>query len=297
MQFLIAVWVNSYLGFLLKGGIYTGRLKNICFPGLNCYSCPAALMACPLGILQHVMATLRTLPEVAVRGGLYLLGSLLFYGLLLGRFVCGWICPFGFIQEMFYRLPLPKISLPRRARVLKWGLFFILVLGLPFLHKGATGYGEVWFCRIFCPAGTLEAGVPSLLLVPQLRALIGFIFYWKVLVLTLIVVGSVLHLRFFCKIFCPLGLIYGIFNKLSLFRLRWEEDSCIFCGICENVCPMELKIPGEINSGECIRCLNCLSSCPTHSISLKASFRLETGLDLMPLSVAEKRHASRRKDS
>ncbi len=251
-------------------------------------------MACPLGILQHVMATLRALPVVAVKGALYLLGSLLFYGLLLGRFVCGWICPFGFLQEMLYRIPLPKIGLPRRARLLKWGLFLGLVLALPFIFKGETGYGEVWFCRTFCPAGTLEAGLPNLVLEPQLRSLIGLLFYWKVLLLAGILLGSILYLRLFCKLFCPLGLIYGFFNRLGLFRLRWQEKNCIFCGLCEKMCPMELEIPKELNSLECIRCLNCLNACPTKSIELKGSFRLETRLDRLPFSVAERRHATRR---
>ncbi len=296
IQFLIAIWANSYLGFLIEGGIYTGRLKNLCFPGLNCYSCPLALTAPPLRILQHVMAPLRTLPVVALKGALYLTGSLLLYGLLLGRFVCGWICPFGFLQEMLYRLPLPKVGLPRALRFLKWALLVGLVLALPVAFKGETGYGEVWFCRIFCPAGTLEAGLPNLILEPQLRSLIGGLFYWKVVLLVVILLGAILYLRIFCKLFCPLGLIYGFFNRLGLFRLRWQEKNCLFCGLCEKICPMELKIPQELNSVECIRCLNCLNSCPTRSIELKRSFRLESRLDRLPFSVTEKRHAFRRED-
>ncbi|HFC97360.1 MAG TPA: 4Fe-4S binding protein [Thermosulfurimonas dismutans] len=291
-QFLSAVWANSYLGFFLHGGIYTGRLKNLCFPGLNCYSCPLAVMACPLGILQHVMASLRALPRVALEAGLYALGTLLLYGLLLGRFVCGWICPFGFLQEWLYRLPGPKIILPRGWRYLKWGFLLVLVLFLPLALRGPTGYGEVWFCRIFCPAGTLEAALPNLLTEPGLRALVGLLFYWKLTVLVLVLLGVILYHRLFCKLFCPLGLIYGFFNRIGLFRLRWEERKCVLCGLCEEVCPMELKIPRELNSVECIRCLNCLNTCPARAISLERSLGLEPELDRIPVSVTEKRNAS-----
>ena len=297
IQFLFALWANSYFGFLLKGGIYTGRLKNLCFPGLNCYSCPLAIMACPLGVLQHVMGTLRALPQVALKAALYVLGTFLFYGLFLGRFICGWICPFGFLQELLYRVPSPKISLPRATRNIKILLLIFLVLWLPLVLQGEAGYGEVWFCRLFCPAGTLEAGFLNLLIEPQLRTLIGLVFYWKTFVLGIIFLGSIAYFRFFCKLFCPLGLIYGFFNKVGLFRLRWQEERCIRCGICEKLCPMELKIPKELNSKECIRCLNCLNSCPTRSIVLNTSFRFEKELDFIPLSVGEMRYETRRKEA
>ncbi len=294
VQVLTTLWVNAYWGFLSQGGLYRGVFKNLCFPGLNCYSCPLAIMACPLGVLQHVLATLRTLPLVAFKAALYVIGSLLLYGLLLGRFVCGWLCPFGLLQELLYRLPGKKISFSRRWRFIKVGLFFLLVVTLPFLWKGETGYGEVWFCKIFCPAGTLEAGLPHLLLEPSLRSLVGLLFYWKLFLLGIFIAGSILYLRFFCKLFCPLGWIYGHFNRLGLLRLRWEEASCIRCGLCEEVCPMELKIPRELNSGECIRCLNCMNGCPTKSIRLQRSFRWETELDRLPLSVTEMGYEARR---
>lgn len=297
IQFLFASWANSYLGSFIKGGIYTGRFKTLCFPGLNCYSCPLAIMACPLGTLQHVMATLRALPQVALKAALYVLGTFVLYGLLLGRFVCGWICPFGFLQELLYKVPSPKISLPRAIRNTKIFLLIFLVLLLPLLLKEKTGYGEVWFCRIFCPAGTLEAGYFNLLLEPQLRSLVGLVFYWKTLILGITLLGSIVYLRFFCKLFCPLGLIYGFFNKIGLLRLRWQENTCIRCGLCEKLCPMELEVPKELNSRECIRCLNCLNHCPTKSILLKTSFRLEKEFDFIPLSVGEMKYEARRKSA
>jgi len=274
VQLLVTLGANSYFVPLWRPGLYTGWFKNICFPGLNCYSCPLALMACPLGILQHLLASFRALPQAALRAALYFGGTFLLYGLLLGRLVCGWGCPFGFLQEILYRFPGPKIArLPRFLRRLKVLLLIFLVLALPLLVSGELGYGKVWFCRFFCPVGTLEAALPNLLLQPSLRALVGLLFYWKVFLLLIILVLCVLYLRFFCKILCPLGLLYGFFNRIGLFRLQWQEKDCIRCGVCELSCPMELKIPQEINSQECIRCLNCLFVCPTRSIFLDRSFQ------------------------
>ena len=297
LQFLFAVWANSYFGFLLQKGIYTGPLKALCFPGLNCYSCPLALMSCPLGIFQHIMASLRAIPQVALKGALYFFGSLVLYGLLLGRLVCGWVCPFGWLQELLYRIPSPKITLPRSLRKVKIGLLVFLVFLGPLWWIGEIGYGEVWFCKIFCPAGTLEAGLFNLLLDPSLRGLIGVVFYWKLGLLVLILGGAVLYFRFFCKLFCPLGWLYGLFNRIGLFRLRWQESRCIQCGLCERLCPMELKIPKELNSGECIRCLTCLNACPTRSIALQTSLTLDPKLDFIPLSISEFHYETRRKSS
>ena len=78
----------------LKGTIYQGNSKKFCAPGLNCYSCPGAVAACPLGALQ---ASLNSFPTALP---LYMLGILLLFGALLGRAVCAFLCPFGLIQEL-----------------------------------------------------------------------------------------------------------------------------------------------------------------------------------------------------
>ncbi|MCS7150534.1 MAG: 4Fe-4S binding protein [Caldimicrobium sp.] len=290
---------NGYFGFLTTGNIYTGPLKSYCAPGLNCYSCPAALFSCPLGGIQQLMISLRVFPfEQILKITFYLLGTLLIFGLLLGRFICGWLCPFGLLQDLLYKIPFPKRSLDlpyRLQRYLKHLFLFLFTLLFPALFLTEIGYGILWFCKYLCPVGTIEAGFFNFPLRPELTQLIGSVFLIKSIILIAIVVLCLIDIRFFCKNLCPLGLIYGFFNRISLFQLRWVEKSCNACTLCEKVCPMSLKIPKELNSVECIRCLNCLEMCPTKAIHLEKTFQYLPQRYQINLSVEVIRGERRRK--
>ncbi len=261
---------NAYWRSIFVGSLYRGWSKGICFPGLNCYSCPMATMACPLGSLQQALASLRILPKQAITGVAYILGTILLFSLIFGRFVCGWICPFGFLQEIIYKIPyFPKKSTPKSFRPIKYILLFFLIFVFPLSFIDATGYGKAWFCRFLCPAGTFEAGIFNLALHPGLRTLIGIIFYFKLFILAMILILCMIYLRFFCVVFCPLGAFYGLWQRFGLIKLKWEVKRCLDCKICEEICPIGLKIPQELDSKECIRCLKCLRICPAHAIYLK----------------------------
>ena len=99
----VAVLIQNanFKGFF-TGKIYTGATKKVCVPGLNCYSCPGAVSACPVGSLQSFLSA-RTF-----RFPYYVLGILLFAGALLGRAVCGLLCPFGFLQDLIYLIPFSR---------------------------------------------------------------------------------------------------------------------------------------------------------------------------------------------
>lgn len=295
LQIVSAVFHNSYLGFLTTGNIYTGFLKRFCGPGLNCYSCPAALFSCPLGSIQQIMISLRVLPwNILTHALLFVIGNILILSLLFGRFICGWLCPFGFFQDLIYKIPFIKreFRFPFNSqRYLKYFLLIFFVFLFPALFIKEIGYGILWFCKYVCPAGTFEAGYMNLLLKPELWEKTGYIFLLKSLILLVILIFNLMELRFFCKNICPLGLIYGIFNKLGLFRLYWDKRNCNLCTVCERICPMGLSIPRDLNSVECIRCLHCLSACPSKAIHLERSFKFLPEKYSLQIQVGELKNA------
>ena len=258
---------NGYVKGFLPGGpsIYTGPLKRFCVPGLNCYSCPGALGACPIGALQSALTARRR------RFPFYVLGWLAAIGLLVGRFVCGWLCLFGLLQELLYKIPTPKLRIPdkidRPLRYLKYGVLALLVVGLPLLWRGEYGAGVPFFCEYLCPVGTLEGGVPLVLLNDVLRPALGWLFRWKLLILIVCILSSIFIYRPFCKYLCPLGAFYALFQRASLIRMRVDASACVNCGKCAGVCPMQVDPSKSPNSTECIRCGECVRACPADALS------------------------------
>ena len=251
---------NGYLKGFVTGRIYQGKLKHVCVPGMNCYSCPGALGACPIGAMQAVIAgRQRKFP-------LYVFGFLATVGLLVGRFICGWLCLFGLLQELLYRIPTPKIKVPEKAdrilRYLKYAVLLLLVIGLPFAVRDAFGLGEPFFCKYLCPVGTLEGGVPLVLLQKGLRRTLGWLFAWKFVLLLLCIASSVFIYRPFCKYICPLGAFYALFQKVSILRLALNDTACVHCGACARKCAMQVDPSHTPNSAECIRCGECVEVCP-----------------------------------
>ena len=264
---------NAYLFFPFTRNIYQGKLKSICVPGLNCYSCPAATGACPLGSLQTLFANVRpSLKAGNAHLGLYVLGVLGMTGSLVGRMPCAWVCPFGFLQELIYKIPSRKMEIPRWLTYLKYGFLALFVILLPLLAVDGLGYGVTWFCKYVCPAGTLEAGIPLPLLQPQLRELFGWLYFNKIVILIIFLALMVFIKRPFCRIVCPLGAVYSLFNKVSVFRMVHYPDKCVLCKECYNHCPMGVRFYEGANQHDCIRCLKCMqSSCKFGAISYEIS--------------------------
>ncbi|MCK4420610.1 4Fe-4S binding protein [candidate division WOR-3 bacterium] len=233
-------------------GIYQGSLKNLCYPGLNCYACPLARFSCPMGSFQHFIAV-REFPY-------FILGFLGIIGVSLGRFVCGWLCPFGFFQEILYKLKTFKIRISESHTYTKYIILFVLAILLPFITH------DSWFCRL-CPAGGLEAGVTQLSLDASLRGLVGGFFYLKYAIVVFAITSFVFIKRPFCRFGCPLGAIFGLFNKLTFFRIRVDMDKCTECRVCQMVCPMDIEIFKNPDSLDCIRCGRCIKDCPQDALS------------------------------
>jgi ferredoxin-type protein NapH len=269
IQILATLLSNAYWKFPFTKGIYQGQLKGICTPGLNCYSCPAATSACPLGSLQTFMATVR--PSMSTgnyRFGFYVIGTLGLIGSLVGRMPCAWLCPFGLIQELIHKIPSPKFEIPPFLTYTKYIILGLFVFILPLVVVDEFGYGITWFCKHICPAGTIEAGIPLMFLRPELRALIGVLFYSKLFILVLFLAWMVVSRRPFCRVACPLGALYSLFNKYSLFRMIHDPEKCTLCEACYHDCPMGVKFYKDANHYDCIRCLKCYQeSCRFGAIS------------------------------
>ena len=253
---------NPFFLNFVQGKIFRGKLKGVCVPGLNCYSCPAAAASCPIGAVQAVIGSSK------FQFAYYVVGLLLLIGVLLGRVVCGFLCPFGWFQELLHKIPSKKFSTKKLhiLTYLKHVILLLFVIILPMTLVNEVGMGDPFFCKYICPAGILEGGIPLSLADPGIRASLGALFTWKSCILLGVVVLSVFFYRPFCKWLCPLGAFYGLCNKISMYRLEVDADKCTACGACSRVCKMDVDVFRTPNHAECIRCGDCMASCPHQAI-------------------------------
>lgn len=265
IQVYAALLYNANIKGFATGEIYKGNTKNFCVPGLNCYSCPGAVGACPLGSLQNALASGKT-SSLA-----YIFGILILFGLLLGRTICGFLCPFGLVQELLHKIPSPKLKKSKVTRVLSY-FKYVLLGGLVVLVTSAFAGNKIVpaFCKYVCPDGILF-GAFGLLIHPNNAdkfGMLGPLFTWKFCLLVVFIVGSVFIYRFFCRFFCPLGAIYGFFCKVAMLGVKLDEDKCVSCGKCVEQCQMDIRHVGD---HECIHCGKCIDVCPTKAIRWSGS--------------------------
>lgn len=253
-----SVLPNSYLtGFwnmVQWPALYQGSLKSICSPLLNCYACPGALLSCPIGTIQHFMVT-GNVPTYAI-------GTLSMVGATVGRMTCGTLCPFGFMQDVLYKLRAWKVSMPVWTRWFRYLVLLVLVIIIPAVTQ------ENWFSKL-CPCGTLIGGLPWVTLDRNVRSMVRALFFMKVAMLMFIVGISTMVKRPFCRAICPLGAIFSLFNKASFVQLAWNADTCTRCGKCEKICPVDIRPDRNQTNPDCLRCLDC-TRCP--SIKLTTVF-------------------------
>ena len=260
IQLLSALLYNANLPGFASGRIYQGNGKGLCTPGLNCYSCPGATAACPLGSLQSALA------QVPEKLPLYLLGFFLLIGLALGRLVCGFLCPFGLIQELLYAIPspkLPKSPWTRRLSWCKYGVLALLVLAIPLVSGLSSGLALPAFCKYICPAGTLEGALPLVILRPEYRPMLGWLFTWKVFLCFALLLLCIFAYRAFCRFLCPLGAIWSLFSRVALVGFRIDPNRCTHCNACTRHCLLDVA---QVGDRECIQCGACRDHCPVNAI-------------------------------
>jgi len=226
----------------------------------HCYACPASSFACPIGLLANYAALFPAILSVTIMPWL-VLGVLVFAGALVGTRICGWVCPFGLIQDVIAKLgPKRKIGLPSWVGLGRYAVLLGLVIILP-MYFGAKGlfYEEqpITVCKI-CPAGALEAGLPYSLygLVKGGEWQMGV---FKSTLLAVFLLVAMWVYRPWCRVLCPLGGFLALMNKVSLGRLHVESEKCLQCNVCLRLCPVGIAPVENPNSVRCIRCLRCVS--------------------------------------
>lgn len=263
IQIISMLIYNADVKNWFTGSISHLGTKNVCVPGLNCYSCPGAAASCPLGALQNTIASGKF--------PFFVTGFFMLIGTLFGRAVCAFMCPVGLIQELLYKIPTPKVkrtktllNVSRGASLAKYVCLILMCIVAPIIIFARDGVGSPIFCSWICPAGTVSAGWPLLILNQALRGTIGFLFAWKTVIAVVLIGAAIFIFRPFCKYICPLGAIYSFFNKVAVFGIKVDEKKCVHCNACTSHCKMNAL---KVNDRECIRCGECLSKCMFHALS------------------------------
>jgi polyferredoxin len=250
VQLIAALGINWYLFWPWLGN----RTRSFCVPVLNCWTCPAAAFSCPIGAIGTSFAN-HIFPYFA-------LGLVLLFGVIAGRFWCGWICPFGTLQDYMYKIPTFKLRVPGFLTYLRYGFLAGTVFLVPYLAN--TTEHNLFWCQ-FCPAGRIEAGIYAKFVTPAWPEI------WRFLVIVGFVLFMIVSQRGFCRVFCPLGAIFGLCNKISLWRITLSGENCKTCGQCRRICPVNHSIHESPDSPDCIKCLDCKTckfGAVSHGISL-----------------------------
>ena len=179
-------------------------------------------------------------------------------------YFCKLICPVGTLEG---GIPLVLLNHSMRGAI-GWLYTWKNVILIITIVLSVIIYRP--FCKYLCPSGTLLGALPLLSANPLLRSQIGGLFFWKLGILLLILFLSVKVYRPFCQYLCPLGAIYGWFNRFSLLQIHWEKGLCTSCNACERACPLSLSVQEISCSSECIRCGQCVKACPANCLHFTA---------------------------
>lgn len=238
--------------------------------------------------------------------GLFLIiaviGVLMLVGIFVGRAMCGWVCPIGFLQDILttartkLHLNPKEISQKSHERLTlaKYAILFLLMLialsigisalanpeageaysaqysELPLIEQGATP------CEA-CPAPIIGYFMPDDFILHTLDG--SFVMTTeaalRIFVFFSFFAGAVVMGRFYCRYFCPSGALISFFNKGSMLSLYKDQAKCTKCNYCVTACPMRIQslkdedVDYEIRDRECIFCLDCIDACPEKALELQ----------------------------
>lgn len=190
---------------------------------------------------------------------------------MLGRFICGFICLFGWFQELLHRILTKKFSTKKLKALhyIKHSVLAIAVVTLPIFITNNAGIGSPYFYKYLCPQGILEDGIPLSLVDSSIRATLEALFIWKLGILIAVIIFSVLFYRPFCKWLCPLGAFYTLFNTISLLDYNVDKHKCVACRKCNRTYKIDVDITKNTSHTECIHCGEYIKVCPTKAISVQ----------------------------
>jgi polyferredoxin len=252
------------------------QLKWFCNPVLSCHSCALSWFACPVGVFVHYSGY-HAFPFIAV-------GTVLLLGVLFARLLCGWVCPFGFLQDLLHKVPTRKFVLPAWTSYIKYAVLILGVFMLPFFLGEQTAFS---FCRI-CPAAALQSTIPNLVnpaaepVVEVEGAIVdpeeseqeriaNVLIMVKLGALGFFLVLVTFSNRAFCRTVCPIGAMLAPLNMISFFKIKTPPKSCINCNWCDKVCPASGKPSSRVSKEvpanrvmDCIYCYECKDACPMH---------------------------------
>ncbi len=238
------------------------RMHTMCSPVFHCYACPLATFACPIGVIAQFSA-LHVFPFIAI-------GLLVAVGALFGSLICGWVCPFGYLQDLAAKVPTPKFDLPKFTGYFRYVMLIGAVLAIPYF------FGEehpLFVCRI-CPAGALEAAVPTMIGQAIAEEKVVWPNALKLIILIVFLITIFFIKRPWCRILCPLGAIFSLFNRASAFFLRFDAEACTHCERCHQLCEYGIEPEKTPNDLQCIRCLEC-TKCSPDALTLGSIFERE----------------------
>ena len=253
--FMILRWLTMILFsfMMIWGGLLFGlRSTNISLPVFSCPADNVQMTESSCYFLSHPKDLFEELPLKNII--IFYVSTLLFI-VLLGRVMCGFLCPMGLIQDVMDKLRKktkvkgisPNEKMYSAFVPIKW-FMVLLFFGIGFIGGN--------FCN-FCPAITVS----------PILAGIGVSLYVSGFLMIFVLIGGFFKRRLFCNI-CPLGFIVGLFHKVSLFRIRKDCQACTECGACYEACPMGIKTiytereKTDVTEASCIMCGECIRCCP-----------------------------------